>query len=572
MEEKNIPAENSSDALDLSALSSLSLEPSWASGEKAKKISVDRSLRDARHRGEKPFRRGHSPRSESRPPRGNADSANFTGTPTPRRNDFRHGKKSGEHFHGKPHGRIEHLTPPRVVDVSFFPEEKPFAVLSEAIKKSARTYELFEIANLILEKPERFVVAIKPFSGKKFFGKNDAKKSAPAPAESVPAEPAKEDKRRFFVCVPDGMPFLSESDALAYVFDNFAEKFFDIETVEVDPPKGNFTMIAKCGFSGELLAPPNYHGYQQILRDFHAANFPKMPFEKFLSRIETVKDAAAVETWLAKMKSVVRYTIKDRKDGEPETLDGAGAAKAFLATNRKTAAVRETSSVHIPGKLLERMPMNPMKTSIEAELAAQRRFPLNTANFLRGRLRHSGFALFKRGSKGVTLVCSVRRKFRTPESVFSDTIQRVFDFLEKNPNTKIQDLPKKMLGLDDVPAATENAVPAENSPASVPAPDSEAQISELLVTVRWLVLEGYVSELSDGSLFTYPKMSAAQAKVAAKSEEASASPLPVSELSEALAETPAELELPASQDVPAKDFEESSVPATSAEEKSETNA
>ena len=40
--------------------------------------------------------------------------------------------------------------------------------------------------------------------------------------------------------------------------------------------------------------------------------------------------------------------------------------------------------------------------------------------------------------------------------------------------------------------------------------------------MRWLVLEGYVSELSDGSLFTHPKMSAAQAKAATKADEAEA--------------------------------------------------
>ena len=38
------------------------------------------------------------------------------------------------------------------------------------------------------------------------------------------------------------------------------------------------------------------------------------------------------------------------------------------------------------------------------------------------------------------------------------------------------------------------------------------------------MLEGYVSELSDGSLFTYPKMTAAQAKVADKEDEAEAKP------------------------------------------------
>ena len=66
--------------------------------------------------------------------------------------------------------------------------------------------------------------------------------------------------------------------------------------------------------------------------------------------------------------------------------------------------------------------------------------------------------------------------------------------------------------------------------------------------MRWLVLEGYVSELSDGSLFTYPKMTLAQAKAAAKEEE-----------SEVKAE---ELAVPAGETVaPA---EESAVPAEEA--------
>ena len=179
-----------------------------------------------------------------------------------------------------------------------------------------------------------------------------------------------------------------------------------------------------------------------------------------------------------------------------------------------------------------------MKAGIEHELEFQRKFPLNTANLLRGRLRRSGFSLFKRGAKGITLVCAIRRKFRTPDSVFSDTIQRVFDFLEKHPNTKVQDLPKLMLGIGEDAAKPEDGktdvategvpAPAENAEtASVPAPtetpatapETEAQLSELLVNVRWLVLEGYVSELSDGSLFTYPKMTLAQAKAAAKEEE-----------------------------------------------------
>lgn len=631
MDEKNdareLPPQDSREnpqEVDLSALSSLSLEPSWASGDKTEKISVGRFSHDDR-RGERRERFGNAPR-DRRPPRDRssgeglgrerrrdgsaAPSAAESSAPRSRgerpprrdRGDFAHGGKGG-HFRSVP--RVHGGAPaPRLIEVAFSPEEKPFSVLAKAIKSSARTYALFEIASLILEKPERFTVTVKRFvrdaAKKPVVPAKPAAPAAPGAAETavpaapltapetVPAAPDAPAKRepQLFVAVPDGMPFLNETDALAYVFDRHADKFFDVETVEIEPPKGNFTMVAKCGFTGELLAPPNYHAYQQILRDWHAANFPRMPFEKFMSRLETVKDPEAVSAWLTKMKTVTRYTVKDRVEGEPETLDGAGAAKAFLLSNRKDKAVRAVVSARFPGKLLAQMPMGPMKAGIENELAFQRRFPLDTANLLRGRLRRAGFSLFKRGSKGVTLVCAVRRKFRTPDSVFSDTIQRVFDFLEKHPKTKISDLPKLMLGIGDesaetkpaetkaegkpaettaetaatlesavttettvpaeaaapaapetAPATTETTVPAETvsattesaatpeaapAPAEAPVPaaqrkaEIEAQIASLLGTVRWLVLEGYVSELSDGELVTYPKMTAPQPKPAAK--------------------------------------------------------
>lgn len=548
MDGNNVDKELSGE-LDLSSLSSLSFRPAWASGDSAEKISVGRISRDER--------RGNAPRRERpaggdgasfrdrRPPRPRTEDSgaprnSFGGENRPPRREFRgdsrrDGSRGNAPHRGRPHHHAGAFPPPRVVEISFFPEEKPFNVLVKAVKSSARTYALFEIANLILEKPDRFTISVKPFV--------PAKKKTP-PAD-VPAEEKKPAAPMLYVCVPDGMPFLNEADALAYTFERYADKFFSVETIEVEPPKGNFTMVAKCGFTGELLAPPNYHAYQQILRDWHAANFPKMPFEKFMSRLETVRDQESVDAWLAKMKTVVRYTVKDRKDGEPETLDGAGAARAFLLASRKDKAVRAVSTARFPGKLLEQMPMGPMKANIEKELEFQRRFPLDTANFLRGRLRRAGFSLFKRGAKGITLVCAVRRKFRTPDSVFSDTVQRVFDFLEKHPNTKVQDLPKMMLGIGeessvpatpaenttatDVPAA-ESAPTAENVPATeAAAPDEansaqKAQLSELLGCLRWLVLEGYVSELSDGSLFTYPKMTAAQAKVAAKEDEAEAKP------------------------------------------------
>ncbi|HIV04938.1 MAG TPA: hypothetical protein IAC75_07335, partial [Candidatus Spyradosoma merdigallinarum] len=163
-EEKKLPEE-----LDLSALASLSLEPTWASDKNAEKISVARAAHDGR--------RGHGPRRDRE--RSGGAPGGFRGrerrNPPPAPGKL---PDEGDGFRGRdrraarardgenaPTGR-ESATPrrgrrpfgerrrddarparaPRVVDVSFFPEEKPFGVLAKAVKSSARTYELFEIA------------------------------------------------------------------------------------------------------------------------------------------------------------------------------------------------------------------------------------------------------------------------------------------------------------------------------------------------------------------------------------------------------------------------------------------
>ena len=526
MNDTNETPDSENAEIDLSSLSSLDFNPDWAADD-AKKISVERSSRpEFRGRPRRDFDRADAPRERRetrdrrgpRPPRREESRSESEAPRAPRFADSdaprsREGGKPPRRGNDRrrPPSRDGNPPPMRVADVMIYPEDKPFTVLAKAIKNSARTYVLFEIAKIILEKPERFAVVVTPLQKKDKAGK-------PIPSDK-PLPP-------FYVSVPDGMPFRNEQDAFAHVFKNHIDKFFDVEEVEIEAPKGNFTMIAKCGFTGELLAPPNYHAYQQILRDWHAANFPKMPFEKFMSRVETVKDPEAIAAWSEKMKKRTRFVLKNRKDGEPESFDDAGAAKAFVVASRKNEAVRETKQVRISGTLVEKMPLGPLKANIEREIEFQRKFPLNTANGFRGRLRHLGFFLYKKGPKGITLVCGVKRKFRTPSSVFSDTIQRVFDFLEKNPGTAISELPKKMLGIgaeteakpEAAPAETETPAPTENA-APAPSADEEALAKELVGTVRWLVTEGYVAEMSDGKLYAHPVMTEAQAKAAEKAEQ-----------------------------------------------------
>ncbi len=388
-------------------------------------------------------------------------------------------------------------------DAAFFPEDSSFNALVKTIRSSARTIELFEIARTVLGKPERFVVVV-------------ARKHRASGAPEAPTEP-------IYVSVPDGVPFESEDDAVAHVMDRFLGSYFDRAEVEVEPPKGNFLVINKCGVTGELLGPPNYHRYNQMVQQHHAAKLNRMPFEAFRARIETVRDPEVVNRWLEKMKKVTRYTWKGvaAEGAAPVTFDALEEAKQHLLTQAKEGVVKPVQNARFHGKALETMPRGEILAAIEGAYERQLRFPLDTANQLRGRLRREHFTIFKKGSKGVSYVCAVKRKFRIPGQVFSESIGTLISFIEAHPLVKAGDLASKMLGI---------AAPAEGAALL---PEQREKIMRMQGDLIWLVREGYVTEFIDGGLYAPAAMVEARKKEMEADEvdpenfpEASAAPEP----------------------------------------------
>ena len=475
--------------------------------------------------------------------------------------------------------------------VTFYPEDTSFNTLVQTIRKSCRTVELFEIARTVVAKTDRFVVVVahKPQG-------TDAPGARPAPAASgvteSPAAPAPKPARpQFHISVPDGIPFESDDAAVAHVLSKHLDKFFDTAEVDVDPPKGNFQVINKCGLTGELLGPPNYHRYNQIVQQHYAARVAsRMAFEAFRSRIETIRDPEVVNQWLAKMKKTTRYTWKfgapapkpapaasaptvteaaaatheapadaetpvDAPAAAPAetaapapaeaaatapvvsttpTFDTLEDARVYLLTQARDKVVRTSETARFHGKMAETMPPGEIRHAIEGALERQRRFPLDTANALRGRLRREHFTIFKKGSKGVSYVCAVKRKFRVPGQTFADSIGALISYIEKNPMVRASELAPKFLGISVVPptrpAEAAASAPAEGSAASdsateAPSPaaeppkaepslslDERARISRLQGDLMWLVREGYVTEFIDGRLFAPPPMVEARKK------------------------------------------------------------
>ena len=416
---------------------------------------------------------------------------------------------------------------------TFYPEDTSFATLAQTIRKSCRTVELFEIARTVVAKNDRFIVVLAP---------RGAGERNPAGAEAAPVA-----KPVVHVSVPDGLPFESDEAAVAHVLARHLDSFFTKAEVEVEPPKGNFLVINRCGLTGELLGPPNYHRYGQILQQHYAAKVgSRLPFEAFKNRIETVRDPEVVKQWLDKMRRTVRYTWKvggpapvvppaapvsdagaevapavvetpapEAVAPVPETpagpaFDTLEDARLHLLTQARDKVVRTAESVRFKGQLIETLPPGEIRRAVEGALERQRRFPLDTANALRGRLRREHFTIFKKGSKGISYVCAVKRRFRVPGQTFADSIGALISFIEANPMVRAGELPAKFLGIAPVAAP----VPAEGSAAAPagPSPEDRARVARLQGDLLWLVREGYVTEFIDGRLFAPPPMVEARKK------------------------------------------------------------
>lgn len=435
--------------------------------------------------------------------------------------------------------------------VTFYPEDTSFNTLVQTIRKSCRTIELFEIARTVVAKLDRFIVVL------------TRKVPVAGPAGATPA-PAATPKQPIYLSVPDGIPFESEEAALGHVLSKHLGLFFDTAQAEIEPPKGNFQVINKCSITGELLGPPNYHRYNHIVQQHHAAKVARMSLEAYRSRIETIRDPEVVAQWLEKMKKTTRYTWKNptntrihppapaaattlppiptpapeaasTETAVPAAVDGAAPpaaeasaapsaitfdsfedARAYLLGQAKDKAVRATESVRFHGTLCEQLPPGEIYNAVEGALERQRRFPLDTANALRGRLRREHFTIFKKGSKGVSYVCAVKRKFRVPGQTFADSIGGLISFIEKNPMVKASALPSKFLGINlpAQPAANATPVATDTPPPieTVLTIDERAKIARLQGDLVWLVREGYVTEFIDGRLFAPPPVVEARKK------------------------------------------------------------
>jgi hypothetical protein len=302
-----------------SLLSSFALGPAWA--------------RDA---GDKPERKPKAfSEGEERPPRRDDRGAGGRNSGPPSRDrGSRDSRDGGERR--APQGRggnfqdrrnappvFEEIRPEAGVRVSITPDAKAVHLIGKEVHQVARVYALFDVAKILLADKSRCRAVFETLDSHAplILGKLE---------ESV---------------------FLTREEALRHLWNSeLRSELIEEETIEVNPPTGNFQAIARCGISGEWLGPVNFHSYQTNLRRLHRERFANMPFEIYATKVRTERGEEAVNAWLETTKKKTRWRIKG-EESDDSWIDERGEAEKALGAKCFDKAFSEVRTADVSGAI-----------------------------------------------------------------------------------------------------------------------------------------------------------------------------------------------------------------------------
>lgn len=372
--------------------------------------------------------------------------------------------------------------------VNLMPDEKGVEMIARQIKLTGRSYPLFNIAQLVLKKPDRFHLKIFPIRN------SDGK-----PAQSL------------WVCSLDDSIWLSEADAIQRVFDKYFDTFYKPEQIPIDAPKGVYTFVAQCGMSGVILGPPNYHDYQTKLRQLHAERFSRLPFEAFKARVKIVRDEAVVKKWIEEQSFRTEFTCLNLP--EPLKLPSREEVEKHFREVHASNIIKQVDSLTVSDlETRNRLPQA-LQALVRMAWEDQKRFPLKLVTILSQQLAGHGLQFFK-VNKTVTHVSVSRPRFLDMEATpVSDGVKKIVDFINSRNNST-----RKMLLEFITPNPSPNVPPPADAgdmsagdPAAITAATPRdptqptAEQSAMIADLHWLVHQGNVIEFADGRLETAKK-------------------------------------------------------------------
>ncbi len=384
------------------------------------------------------------------------------------------------------------------VGIGLVPEAKGVESLARQIRLTGRAYPVFEIAQLILRKPERYEVRFETLK------KGD------------------QVAQQLWLCNLDDTLWLSEADAAGHVLHRHFDTFYQTEKTPTNPPKGTYTFVAQCGLSGTILGPPNFHDYQAKLLRLHAARFSRMPFEAYKAKVRIVRDEAVVKKWIEDQSFKTEFVTLNVP--EPVRLASIEEVERHFREVHLANIIQVVENWSLLGPAAQNLPSLPLRQLVRRNWEDQRRFPLRVVGVLSQQLASHGLQFFK-VNKTVTHVAVARPHYLDVElTPVSDGIRRIVDFINGHAGCTRRQLMEALapapppapipIAPVEAPVATE-ATATEGPPSAAtavpgasaadapppPTPEQTAVTSDL----HWLIHQGHVIEFANGRLETAKK-------------------------------------------------------------------
>lgn len=381
-------------------------------------------------------------------------------------------------------------------EVRLVPDPRAVEALSKQIKASGRAYAVFDVARLFLSARDRYLLH--------FFYHAPAAPAKPDKPGEAPAPPTPAAQPELIQCTLDGSLWLTREEAIRHCRETgVLGQLYREEVTEVEAPKGNFTAVAVCGFSGELLGPPNHHAYQTNVARLHRERFANLPLDRYRMRIRVEKDEELLKKWLDQQTKETHYVTSQVAEGEePVKLKSLTERDAHFLRHHAGEVLRSVTEATVPGNIPGRSLSLGLLSLLKVEVDRQNRFPMHLVQDLCRELESHNLRFFKRDKK-TTFVCRSRPHFIGPEVILSDRVRGIIEMVRANPGIQYSKVVSTLAPHTPAPepvakeTAAEGETPTETSPVL---PQLSTEELAIMQDLKWLVQEGYITEFNSGEL------------------------------------------------------------------------
>ena len=353
----------------------------------------------------------------------------------PRRDERRTGpKRRDDRRDQRPAKRRFEQLKPLDADIKVLPDSKALGTVIRRLQGDGRAYKLMDLVYFFLDNPGSVLLKVEP-----------------------------RDETLFRRCKACSFVSTSEEDVLSHILSCHLSDYYDERKVEGEPPKGNFTSVAKCGLSGVLIGPPNMHDFNSAVREMIRTRYPDMREEDYRSRIEIVRDQETIEQWRKEAALRTLYFRKGAKEGEAglsRTEAEGEFRRSFLLSLLETQR-----HVAITADKALSSPCRPLAEAARRALEAARRSPHPMFFALHGAFHNRKMHFFRvNDPHGYEFVTGAELKELDCEHAIPE-LRRIVDLLVASPCRTKQEI--------------------------VQSPDDEKHLA-------WLVSTGHIVAFSNG--------------------------------------------------------------------------